>query len=77
MARNGFSARVSLGLIVEGKRLELSHVGPTKVYVRDRCDPVASNSDAELVITVEDRTDTKKVCLPHGIPNAPQWVPYI
>lgn len=71
-----YSPNVSLGLLIEGRRLELSHVGPSNVTVRDSCEPIPP-TDAELVITVDDESETYNIYLPHGIPAAPQKVAYL
>jgi hypothetical protein len=44
--------------------------------VRDRCEPIPP-TDAELVITVDDESETYSIFLPNGIPAAPQKVAYI
>ncbi len=73
---NRYSPNVALGLLIDGRRFELSHVGPEDVTVRDRCEPIPP-TDAELVITVDDESETYKIYLPNGIPAAPQKVSYI
>ena len=62
--------------MVDGRELALSHVGPNDVTVRDACEFVPP-SDAELLITVDDESESYKIFLPHGIPNAPQKVAYL
>ena len=74
--RNGYSPKVALALMVGGRELALSHVGPRDVTVREACEPIPP-SDAELLITVDDETESYKIFLPHGIPSAPQKVAYI
>jgi len=71
-----YSPNVALGLLIGHRRLELSHVGPKDVTVRDRCEPIPP-TDAELVITVDDESETYSIFLPNGIPAAPQKVAYI
>ena len=72
----GYSPKVALTLRVAGRELELSHVGPKDVTVRESCDFVPPG-DAELLITVDDATECYNIFLPHGIPKAPQKVAYI
>ncbi len=76
IAQSRYSPKVVLALKVAGRELALSHVGPSDVTVREACEFVPP-SDAELLITVDDETESYNVFLPHGIPNAPQKVAYI
>jgi hypothetical protein len=76
IAQTGFSPKVALALLVNGRELALSHVGPDEVTVRDSCEPIPP-SDAELLISVNDETESYRVFLPQGIPSAPQKVTYI
>ncbi|MEX0642940.1 MAG: hypothetical protein WD468_09585 [Pirellulales bacterium] len=71
-----YSPKVALALKVHGRELALSHVGPSDVTVREACEFVPP-SEAVLLITVDDETESYKIFLPHGIPNAPQRVAYI
>jgi hypothetical protein len=71
-----YSPKVALTLFVGERQLALSHVGPNDVTVRDRCEPIPP-TDAELVITVDDESETYNIFLPHGIPAAPQKVAYL
>ena len=71
-----YSPKVELTLLVGDRQLALSHVGPQDVTVRDRCESIPP-TDAELIITVDDESETYKIFLPHGIPSAPQTVAYI
>jgi hypothetical protein len=71
----GYSAEVSLRLIVNGKALVLSQVGPSDVVVRAPCDTIADSCNAELVITVDGNIKTRQVFLPHGVQAG--LVPYI
>ena len=73
---NRYSPNVALGLVIGSRQLELSHVGPQDVTVRDRCESIGP-TDAELVIAVDDESETYSIFLPNGIPAAPQKVAYI
>ena len=72
----GYSPNVALTLVVGDRQLALSHVGPKNVTVRDRCESIPP-TDAKLVITVDDDSETYNIFLPHGIPAAPQKVDYV
>jgi len=72
----GYSPQVALTLLVGDRQLALSHVGPKDVTVRDACEPIPP-TDAQLVITVDDESETYNIFLPHGIPAAPQKVLYV
>ena len=65
-SRSGYSAKVSLSLIVEGRTVPLSHVGPNEVSVRSLCEAVPP-SNAQIVIDVDDSSKTLDVFLPNGI----------
>jgi hypothetical protein len=43
--------------------------------VREACEPIPP-TDAELIITVDDESETYRIYLPNGIPSAPQKVSY-
>jgi hypothetical protein len=62
------SADVVLTLIVGGKLLALSHVGPNEIIVRDDCKPIPAG-DAKLFIRVDESKRVRDVFLPHGIPG--------
>ena len=70
-----YSPKVALALKVGDRELALSHVGPREVTVRDACEFVPPSA-AELLITVDDATESYSIFLPDGIPNAPQKVAY-
>jgi hypothetical protein len=76
IAHNGYSSKVALTLLIDGQRLALSHVGSSRLIVRDVCDP-RPPSDAELVIEVNDSAETYKVFLPFGLPGPGEFVDYI
>ena len=59
------SAKVRLRLRVNGDDLDVAQVGPGFCVLRDlRPHPP---SDAQLIITVDDHTETHRVSLCHGI----------
>jgi hypothetical protein len=66
IANSGYSADVSLSLIVAGKVLPLSHVGPAEVSVRQLSQRVEP-CNARIVIQVDDRSKILDVYLPNGI----------
>ena len=66
-AHNGYSSKVAL---------TLSHVGSSRIVVRDPCDPRPAG-DAEIVIEVNNSAERYKVFLPHGLPGPGQLVEYI
>jgi hypothetical protein len=68
----GYSAKVSLSLIVGDTTLGLSHVGPSGIIVREPCDPIPP-CDAKIVVTIDASVSVKNVYLPHGI--AGQGIP--
>jgi hypothetical protein len=71
----GYSAEVSLRLIVKGQTLVLSQVGPADFIVRAPCDPITESCDAELIISVDTNVKTRQVFLPQGVQAG--LVPYI
>ncbi|HVU87228.1 MAG TPA: hypothetical protein VHD36_07900 [Pirellulales bacterium] len=71
----GYSAEVSLRLIVNGQTLVLSQVGPADFVVRAPCDSIAESCDAELVISVDGNVKARHVFLPQGVQAG--LVPYI
>lgn len=75
MASNGYSARVSLRLVVAGHSFELSHVGSGGLIVRDDCGQL-SECNGDLIIKVGERETKKSVFLPNGIPGARCLVPF-
>jgi hypothetical protein len=76
ITQSRYSPKVALALKVGGREFALSHVGPKEITVREACEFVPP-SDAELLISVDDETESYSIFLPHGIPNAPQKVAYI
>jgi hypothetical protein len=76
IAHNGYSSKVALTLLIDGQRLALSHVGSSRIVVRDDCEPQPAG-DAEFVIEVNDSAETYKVFLPFGLPGPNQMVEYI
>ena len=72
----GYSAKVSLSLVVDGLELQLSHVGPKDVIIRSECHPIPP-TDAKLIIKVDDSTIVDDVFLPFGIKGARDRVVYI
>jgi hypothetical protein len=73
---NRYSPKVELTLQVGDRRVELSRVGPSEIVVRDECEPIPP-SNAKLIVTIDDESETYNIYLPHGIPAAPQRVAYI
>ena len=76
IAHNGYSSKVALTLLIDGRKLALSHVGSSRFVVRDPCDPQPA-SDAEILIEVNDSAESYKVFLPFGLPGPGQLVEYI
>jgi hypothetical protein len=76
ITQSRYSPKVALSLKVGGHQLTLSHVGPKNITVRDACEFLPP-SEAELLITVDDETESYSIFLPQGIPNAPQKVAYL
>ena len=64
---DGYSAQVSLMLLVNGMSLALSHVEPSEIRVRDSCVAIVDGCNAQLVITVNGRSESKSIFLPSGI----------
>jgi hypothetical protein len=75
IAQSRYSPDVALTLLVGERRLALSHVGPFDLTVREACEPIPP-SNAKLVITIDNETESYPVFLPDGIPSAPQKVAY-
>jgi hypothetical protein len=76
IAHSGYSSRVALTLLIDGHELALSHVGSSRLVVRDKCEARPAG-DAEIVIEVNDSTERYKVFLPRGLPGPGQLVEYI
>jgi hypothetical protein len=76
IAHNGYSSKIALTLLIDGKELALSHVGSSRIVVRDACDPRPAGN-AEIVIEVNDSAERYKVFLPYGLSGAGQLVEYI
>jgi hypothetical protein len=75
MGRSGYSTKVSLSLVVNGRSIALSHVGPGNVIAKDVKDPICGGCDAQLVISVDDRTKSRDIFLPRGVQSGAN--PYI
>ena len=75
MATAGYSTNVVLRLVIEGRTLALSHVGPSGLVVRDDCPPIPAGH-GELRIEVDGATDRQDIYLPDGIPGGRTPVPY-
>jgi hypothetical protein len=75
ISQSHYSPNVALTLVVRDRKLASSHVAPINVTVRDACDPIGP-TEAELIITADDESESYRVYLPDGIPNAPQNVTY-
>jgi hypothetical protein len=60
----GYSADVSLRMLVAGSTYELSHVAPD--FVRLRTPVEIPPSDAEIIVSVDGRESTSRVRLPNG-----------
>jgi hypothetical protein len=73
---NGYSANVSLSLLIDEAVLSLSHVGPSFIVVQDECKPIPAG-DAEIVIKVDQSEDKYKIFLPYGVPGPRQVVQFI
>lgn len=68
IAYDNYSSKVVLQLIVAGRTLSLSHVGPSGLVVRGDCEPMPA-CDADLVISVDESVTVQRIFLPHGIPG--------
>jgi hypothetical protein len=73
--RNGYSAKVALTLKVNGRELEVSHVGLNEESLRAFA-KAADPSDAQLVIRVDNSSNMLDVCLPNGVPSDSYEVDY-
>lgn len=62
-----------LTLVVGGKRLALSHLGPSGIVVRDACEPIPP-SHGKLLIQVDDTKKARRVFLPDGVPGPGQLI---
>ncbi len=72
----GYSAKVTLTLIVDGVSYVLSHVGPSKVLVRRELVEPVPPCNADLIITVDDRRKVHRIFLPFGTRANERSVPY-
>jgi hypothetical protein len=72
----GYSASVSLRLIVGDATLSLSHVGPTEFVVRDEHASLGP-CEGQLQVIVDGQTSSKQVFLPFGISGPGLRVKYL
>src|SRR5690606_14904074 len=76
LTTQGYSASVSLRLIVGGAAISLSHVGPTELVVRGECVSIGP-CDGQLQVIVDGQVSSKPVFLPFGIAGSGQRVKYL
>ncbi|HVX12012.1 MAG TPA: hypothetical protein VHC22_12585 [Pirellulales bacterium] len=74
-SQEGFSARVLLELIVDGKHVEISQVGNHRLWLRNP-EPWICNMPAKLVITVGSTRKVKEIILSSSAPHDPQEFGY-
>jgi hypothetical protein len=68
------SPDVSIRLLVDGKRLRVAKIGPSRMVLCDLADAPATS--AQLVIVVNGRRRSRKVMLPHGLDSRSKVVSY-
>ena len=57
----GYSSEVEMYLLVDGRKVQLSHVGPDTIILRS--DEFVPNGHAQLIISVDGTVDTYDVIL--------------
>ncbi|WP_442483939.1 hypothetical protein [Aeoliella sp. SH292] len=72
----GYSASVSLRLVVGGAAIALSHVGPTELVVRGECVSIGP-CNGQLQVIVDGQVSSKPVFLPFGISGPGQRIKYL
>lgn len=75
MAHNGYSAKVSLRLVVDNTTLQLSHVEPNGLVVMGECEQIPE-CNGDLIIKIGERETKSAVYLPQGISGPRELVPY-
>ena len=72
---DGYSARVRLGLRVDGARLEVAQVGPDSLILREPR-VIAPSTIADLIIEVDDKVEVTSVILAEGASRTDARVKY-
>lgn len=67
LSREHFSTTVSLKLIVAGREIVLSHLGPDYMIVRENDVPI-TEEHGKLVVRVDSSCRGQDVVLPQGVP---------
>lgn len=62
----GYSTRVKIYLLVDGRRLRVAQVGPSSLILRE-VEPAPPYTPAQVLICVDDTEDLYDVMLPDGI----------
>jgi hypothetical protein len=75
MHQEGFSARVSLDLIVEGQSIPIAQVGPDSVRLREPTGGLEGKA-AKLIMTVGSTRKTQDIILSKCSPTDPKEVSY-
>lgn len=72
---DGYSARVRLGLRVDGTRLDVAQVGPDSLILREPR-VIAPSTVADLIIEVDDKVEETSVVLAEGASGVEARVKY-
>jgi len=62
---DGYSARVRLGLRVDGNQLDVAQVGPDSLILREPR-AIAPSTVAKLIIEVDDKVEETSIMLAEG-----------
>jgi hypothetical protein len=73
--QEGFSARVLLKLIVKGRRVPVSQIGPKTIRLRRPCVSIEGEMGI-LVIRIGKTQKCRHICLTRALPEDPREIQY-
>jgi hypothetical protein len=73
--QDGFSAHVTLGIIVDGQRIDIAKVGPKTLRLRQPMQGLEGKA-AKLIMTVGSTRKTQDIILSKCSPTDPKEVSY-
>jgi hypothetical protein len=73
--QQGFSASVSLTLLVDGQPVEVAQLGPRSIFLREPAQEI-TQKPATLIIEIGQSRETQQIVLSGVSPNDPREVFY-